>query len=131
MQNPYEKYKQQSVMTMTGADLVNLLFETAEKRLNTAVICINQKNYEGANTACKKAQDIFTHLSVTLDEQYEISGQLAALYDYFIYNIRQANIKKDTGPIEEIIPLIIELQESFRQADKNIRIQTSTSSVIG
>lgn len=125
MQNPYEKYKQQSVMTMTGGEMVNLLFDTAVNRLNRGIICLKEKDYEGSNTAFQKAQNIFTHLSVTLDDQYEIAGNLASLYDFFNYNIRQANIKKDAEPVEEILPMIVELQETFAQADKNVRIQRS------
>lgn len=127
MQNPYEKYKQQSVMTMTGGEMVNLLFDTAVNRLNRGILCIKEKDYEGSNTAFQKAQNIFTHLSMTLDDQYEIAESLAALYDFFNYNIRQANIRKDVEPVEEILPMIVELQETFAQADKNARIQRSIS----
>lgn len=127
MQNPYEKYKQQSVMTMTGGEMVNLLFDTAVNRLSRGILCLQEKDYEGSNTAFQKAQNIFTHLSVTLDDQYEIAENLAALYDFFNYNIRQANIRKDPGPVEEILPMIVELQETFAQADKNVRIQRSIS----
>ena len=79
MKNPYEKYKQQSVMTMTGGEMVNLLFDTAVNRLNRGIICLKEKDYRGSNTAFQKAQNIFTHLSVTLDDQYEISESLASL----------------------------------------------------
>lgn len=127
MQNPYEKYKQQSVMTMTGGEMVNLLFDTVVNRLNRGILCIKEKDYEGSNTAFQKAQNIFTHLSMTLDDQYEIAESLAALYDFFNYNIRQANIRKDVEPVEEILPMIVELQETFAQADKNARIQRSIS----
>lgn len=125
MKNPYEKYKQQSVMTMTGGEMVNLLFDTAVNRLNRGIICLKEKDYEGSNTAFQKAQNIFTHLSITLDDQYEISESLASLYDFFNYSIRQANIRKDAEPVEEILPMIVELQETFAQADKNVRIQRS------
>ncbi len=125
MQNPYEKYKEQSVMTMTGGDMINLLFETALKRLNEGLKCLEQKDYEGSNTAFQKAQSIFVHLDVTLDDKYEISKNLSALYEFFNYKIVQANMKKDPQPVEEILPLIGELKESFQQADKQARIMRS------
>lgn len=34
MQNPYAKYKQQSIMTMTQGDMINLLFDETINRLN-------------------------------------------------------------------------------------------------
>ena len=125
MQNPYEKYKQQSVMTMTGGDMVNLLFETAIKRLNEGLACLEAKDYEGSNTAFQKAQNIFTHLDVTLDDKYDISKNLSALYEFFNYSIMQANMKKEPKPVEEILPMIAELKESFSQADKQVRIRRS------
>lgn len=125
MQNPYEKYKEQSVMTMTGGDMINLLFETAQKRLNEGLKFLEQKDYVSSNTAFQKAQSIFTHLNVTLDDKYEISKNLSALYEFFNYKIVQANMKKDPEPVEEILPLIGELKESFKQADKQARIMRS------
>ncbi len=125
MQNPYETYKRQSVMTMTGGDMVNLLFETAIKRLNEGLLCLERKDYEGSNTAFRKAQDIFTHLDVSLDDKYEVSKNLSSLYEFFKYSIVQANVKKNPGPVKDILPLIEELHISFKEADKRARIMRS------
>lgn len=127
MQNPYEKYKQQSVMTMTEGEMINLLFESAVNRLNKGILCLETRDYEGSNTAFKKAESIFSHLSATLDMQYEISNNLAALYDFFYQKTMEANVKKDPEPIREILPLVTELKESFVQADKNVRMQSQRS----
>ncbi|MBU3841209.1 MAG: flagellar export chaperone FliS [Candidatus Ruminococcus intestinipullorum] len=127
MHNPYEAYKRQSVMTMTGGDMINLLFDTAIKRLNEGIQCIEQKDYEGCNTAFRKAQDIFTYLEASLDKKYEISGNLASLYEFFKHSILQANIKKETTQILEILPMIEELRDSFKQADKQTRMNRKES----
>lgn len=127
MQNPYERYKQQSVMTMTEGEMINLLFESAVNRLNKGILCLEEKDFQGSNTAFKKAESIFTHLSSTLDMQYEVSKNLAALYDFFYRRIMEANVKKDPEPIREILPMIIELKDSFVQADKNVRMQGQRS----
>ena len=129
MQNPYEKYKQQSVMTMTGGDMVNLLFETAIKRLNEGILCLEAKDFEGSSTAFQKAQNIFTHLDLTLDDKYEIAENLSALYEFFNYSIMQANMKKEAKPVQEILPMVTELKDSFYQADKQVRIQRSGGEV--
>lgn len=122
MQNPYAKYKEQSVMTMTQADLVKLLFDEAINRLNKGLAGLEQKDYEGSNTHFKKAQAIFTHLSSTLDDQYEVSQGLASLYEYFNYQILQANLKKTPEPVAEVLPMITELKDAFYQADKQVRM---------
>lgn len=122
MQNPYARYKEQSVMTMTQGDMINLLFDETVNRLNKGLYCLETRNYEGSNTHFKKAQAIITHLSSTLDHQYEVSQGLDALYEYFNHQILQANIKKDPEPVTEILPMIVELKEAFAQADKQVRI---------
>lgn len=55
MQNPYEKYRQQSVMTMTQGDMIFLLYSELGDRLGKGLICLENKDYEGCNTAFKKS----------------------------------------------------------------------------
>ena len=48
MQNPYARYKEQSVMTMTQGDMINLLFDEVINRLNKGLVSLEQNDYEGA-----------------------------------------------------------------------------------
>lgn len=125
MQNPYAKYKEQSVMTMTQGDMINLLYEEIISRLNKAIICIGEKDIEGRNNHLKKARAIVTHLDTTLDPQYEVSKNLSSLYEYFNYSMTQANIKNDAGALQEILPMVEELKDAFAQADKQVRMSQS------
>ncbi len=120
--NPYLKYKEQSVMTMTPGEMVVRLFEEAIKQLTMAHSAINNHKIETANSSLLKSQNIIRHLRSTLNMQYEISNNLAMLYDFFISQIIQSNIKKDTQPIDDIIPMLTELKDSFAQAEKLARI---------
>ena len=97
-------------------------FDEVINRLNKGLVSLEQNDYEGSNAYFKKAQAIVTHLSTTLDHQYEVSGGLASLYEYFNYQILQANIKKSPEPVEEVLPMITELKEAFSQADKQVRM---------
>ena len=58
MQNPYAKYKQQSIMTMTQGDMINLLFDETINRLNKGLLGLETGDYEATNTHFKKAQAI-------------------------------------------------------------------------
>ena len=122
MINPYEKYKQQSVMTMTQGDMIKLLFDEAIKQLERGCLCLNNRDLEGSNDAFLRCQKIFNHFIATLDMQYEISQNLASLYEFFNYKIIQANIRKNAADIEDILPMVTELKDSFAQADKQARI---------
>lgn len=55
MQNPYARYKEQSVMTMTQGDMINLLFDEVINRLNKGLVSLEQNDYEGSNAHFKKA----------------------------------------------------------------------------
>ncbi|MCI8652997.1 MAG: flagellar export chaperone FliS [Angelakisella sp.] len=119
--NPYQKYQQQSVMTMTPGEMLLKLYDEVITQLNAVRQFNVEKDYQGANASLKKAQRIITYLNQTLDFQYEISGSLSALYDYFLRRLVDANVHKDNAPIDEVLPMITELRETFAQADKNSR----------
>ncbi len=119
--NPYQRYQQQSVMTMTPWEMLLKLYDEVITQL-TAVRQFNEeKDYEKSNASLKKAQRIIRYLDQTLDPQYEISGSLSALYDYFIRRLVDANLHKDNAPIDEVLPMISDLRDTFAQADKNSR----------
>ena len=119
--NPYQRYQQQSVMTMTPGEMLLKLYDEVITQL-TAVRQFNEeKDYEKSNASLKKAQRIIRYLDQTLDPQYEISGSLSALYDYFIRRLVEANLHKDNGPIDEVLPMVTELRDTFAQADKASR----------
>lgn len=121
--NPYKKYREQSINTMTQGEMLVLLFETCVKRLNEGVIYIEEKNYAKANESLQKAERIIRYLDSTLDMQYEISMDYARLYDYFIWRITTGNIHKDISMIKEVIPMISDLGKTFKEADRIARQQ--------
>lgn len=120
-QNPYQKYQQQSVMTMTPGEMLLKLYDEVITQLNAARQFNEEKDIQKANAAFQKAQKILRYLDQTLDPQYEISASLSALYDYFIRRLVDANLHKDNAPIDEILPMIQELRDTFAQADKATR----------
>ena len=77
--NPYQAYQQQSVMTMTQGEMLLKLYDETIKQLSAAEIFMGEGSIEKTNQALQKAQKIVNHLRATLDFQYEISNQLAAL----------------------------------------------------
>ncbi len=120
--NPYQKYQQQSVMTMTQGEMLLKLYDETIKQLSAAEIFMGEGSIEKTNQALQKAQKIVNHLRATLDFQYEISNQLAALYDYFVRQIVAANIKKDVALIQEVLPMVTELRDTFAQAAKQSHV---------
>ncbi len=108
-------------MTMTQGEMLTKLYDEVIKQMSGAKICLTEKDLSGVNNALQKVQRILFYLKSTLDFKYEISGSLDALYDFFIERIVQANMKKDVAILDEIIPMIEELRDTFVQADRNMR----------
>jgi len=123
--NLYKTYKQQSVMTMTSGDLLIALYDGLLKELSQAQNSFKHNNYTEINSSLKKAQLMLGHLKNTLNFDYEISNNLAALYDYFIEVIKKANLKKDPAGLEDVTQMIAELRDAFYQANKKTRMLAS------
>lgn len=115
--NPYDRYKQQSVMTMTPGEMLLKLYDETIKQLHVAISFIEEGDITKSNVALQKAQRIINYLTTTLDFKYEISNNLAALYAYFIRMIMKANVKKDTSVLKEILPMIADLRDAYSKAD--------------
>ena len=118
MQNPYQKIVQQSISTMTPAQLLIALYEKGETELNKAVYFIEHKDLPKAHNSIMKAQNILSALDSSLKVKYEIAESLGALYDYMYKRLVEANLKKDPEILKEIIPFFRELKETFTEINK-------------
>ncbi len=116
--NPYEEYKKQSIMTMTQGELVVQLFRGCSKRLNLAVLHMEENQPEKAEEALYKAQRIINYLNASLDRSVDIAHNLSALYDFFVRMIIKAKIKMNPDVLKEIIPMIDGLGDSFQEAER-------------
>ncbi|MGN0597725.1 MAG: flagellar export chaperone FliS [Ruminiclostridium sp.] len=113
--NAYSAYKKQSITTMTPMEIVVKLYSETERQLNRAIYFIEQKDFESANHALVKSQDIINALRSVLDMDIPMSKNLDSLYDYFNREILRANMKKDTEIIRTLLPMIAELKDAFTQ----------------
>lgn len=95
-----------------------------------AQMAINEKNIEKANNCIIKAQNILNEFRCTLDMKYDISKQLDALYEYMNNRLFDANIKKDTDIIEEVLDFARELRNTWEQAMKIAKRQTARTSQV-
>jgi flagellar protein FliS len=118
MNNPYQQYKDQSLATLAPGELLVRLFDECIKQLRLSCIGIDKKNYGMANDTLNKAQTILTTLATSLDMRYPISKELRELYLLYIRQVSEANIQKNAALVEEIIPLVKDMRDSFEQADK-------------
>ena len=118
-QNPYQKYMQQTITTMTPGQIVVALYDKAITELNKAIYFIEEEpSIPKAHNSIIRVADIVDTLDAHLKEKYEISKNLAAMYQYFRENLIQANIKKDAEILKTLLPFFQELRDAFAQASK-------------
>ncbi|WP_204488493.1 flagellar export chaperone FliS [Caldicoprobacter guelmensis] len=121
--NPYQQYQQQSVMTASPGELVVMLYNGCIRFIKQAIDSINDKDLEGAHKAIIRAQDIILEFMSTLDMKYEVSHNLLALYDYLYRRLVEANTRKDVAILEEVLMFVTELRDTWAEALKITRKQ--------
>lgn len=123
--NPLDQYKEQAVTTATPGMLIVKLFDGAIKNIKLAIKAVQDRKIEEAHNAIMKAEDIYSHLLSTLNENVPISANLKQLYEYLLNRLIEANFKKDAEILNEVLDFTIEFRETWNQAEKNIHIQSN------
>ncbi len=116
--NPYQQYRQNAVKSAGRGELTLMLYNGAVKFVKQGMKFIEEKNIEGTHNAIVRAQEIILHLSDTLNMEYELSQNLARLYDYINRRLVEANLKKDEQVLAEVLGLVEELRDTWAEAIK-------------
>jgi len=112
---PYQTYQNNAVNTASGGELTLMLYNGCMKFIKQAIKDMNEKNYEAKNRHIQKAQNIIQELLITLDPNVEISKQISPLYDFMLFHLREANIKNDAEKLEEVLELVTEFRDTWKQ----------------
>ena len=114
----YQRYREESLNTMTQGELLLLLYDELVKRLRQAELEMGKQNYESFEKAVDRAVEIIHYLSDTLDHRYPISGNLSRLYEYFCYELSRVKAGRNQEELMRVTRMVSELRDSFRQAEK-------------
>ncbi len=122
MSYAYQNYKQQSIYTMTRGEMLILLYDEAIKRLTRAELAVKNNETEMFEASIRRTSEIIKYLNDTLDRKYEISKELARMYEFFQFQLARIMASRRTESIDELRDLITELRNSFKEANKIARI---------
>ncbi|NME82796.1 flagellar export chaperone FliS [Clostridium sp. SM-530-WT-3G] len=118
----YNAYKANSVNFASKEQLLLMLVDGAVKFAKIGRQAIADKDIQKAHNNIIKTEDIFTELRATLDIS---AGQWAEdmfeIYGFINQKLFEANIKKSTEIMDEIIPLIEEVRDIWYEAEKRAR----------
>lgn len=116
--NMYDTYKQNSIFTASPEELTLMLYNGLIKFVMLSQKAIEDKDIQKAHESIIRAEDILMEFKATLDMQYELSNGLALLYDYMLDRLFEANMKKDTEILAEVLHFAKDLRDTWAQAMK-------------
>ncbi|WP_136607135.1 flagellar export chaperone FliS [Paenibacillus dokdonensis] len=117
---PYQKYQQTQLQTAPPSQLLLMLYDGAIRFVRMGISGIEERDYEKANTYLCKAQAVIHELIAALNYDYPIAKTLHQVYEYMVYQLIQANMKKSTDPAKEIVSHLQELREAWDTASKSL-----------
>ncbi|MBE6033225.1 flagellar export chaperone FliS [Aminipila sp.] len=127
----YQHYKTQSVETMTKGEMLVLLYDEINKRLLRARTYFEKGEIDLFEADVQRAIDIVNYLIKSLDRKYPISNDLYRLYDFITFELTRLKTGRNMALIDDITPLIKDLRESFKEADKLTKKDPTVGAGIG
>ncbi|BCZ48630.1 flagellar protein FliS [Clostridium gelidum] len=117
--NGYNIYKTNTVNYASKEQLLLMLVEGAVKFCKIARQAIIDKDTKKAHDALIRTQDIFSELMISLDtKQGDWAVQLFRVYDFIKEKLIEANMTKSIEIIDEVLPLVQDINETWQEAYK-------------
>lgn len=118
--NAYNVYKNNSVNFASKEQLLLMLVDGAVKFSKIARQAIIDKDIIKAHENIVKTENIYYELMATLDVNSagEWAKQLLSIYDFIVRRLTDANIKKDVKIMDEVIPLIEDIRDTWHEAHR-------------
>lgn len=117
---PHQKYQQTQIQTASKSKLLIMLYDGAIRFVQAGIEGMEHRNYELVNRNLLKAQAIIHELVSALNFDYPIASDLAAIYEYMLHCLIEANVKKVVEPADEVLDHLKELREAWVEASKSL-----------
>lgn len=114
----YDQYKKNSILTSQPEELTLMLYNGLVKFIMKAQYSIGKNDIQKAHDNIIKAQNIVLEFMADLDRQYEVSTGLMLIYDYMNRRLIEANSKKSTGILDEVLEMSKQLRDTWEKAMK-------------
>lgn len=116
--NAITAYQNNKINTASPAELTLMLYEGSIKFCNIALIGIEEKDIMKTNNNIIKAEKIISYLRSTLNTKYTVANDFENVYNYIYDRLIEANIKKDQGIIEEVLGILREMRDTWKEVMK-------------
>ena len=112
-----EAYLENRILSADPLELVRLLYQAALAAVREARQALAAGEIAPRSRAISKACEIVIELNGALDHARggDISRRLAALYDYILKRLLDANLQQSDAPLAEVLTLLSTLAEGWAQ----------------
>lgn len=114
--NQSNNYLEAKIMSAKPEELTLMLYDGILKFLKQAKLFNETGSVEKSHGANMRAQAIIQELRATLDMDYDVSDNLEQLYLFMLEQLQEANFKKSNEMIDEVIGLVTDLRDTWKQA---------------
>lgn len=114
-QNGYAAYKNSKILTASPAELTLMLYDGAIKFCNIAIVAIEKKDISEAHNNIMKVERIIQEFKATLDHKYPVAKDFENVYNYLLSRLKEANIKKDTEILEEVLKHLRTMRDTWKE----------------
>ncbi len=111
-------YKNQQIMTASPEQLTLLLYNGALRFLSESIQALENDDKEKSHHANLRVQAIIHEFMGTLDMNYEISQNWAALYEYIDHCLIEGNIQKDVQQLRNAKEILEDMRNTWQEAMK-------------
>ncbi|MBE6003643.1 MAG: flagellar protein FliS [Lachnospiraceae bacterium] len=131
----YEKYKEDTVFSMSPVELLILLYDECMKDLRKAHMALEDGDMTMFEEYIGKSLKIIRYFIQTLDMSMPVSKDLRRLYDYIIYDLSKVRAagKRMSDEIPKLIEIIQNLRDGFDGASQKVQDthEVHEASVVG
>jgi len=117
--SPVSAYRQTTVRTASQGKLIVMLYDEAVRQLDSAQKLLQDKSkkLDQVHNSLVKTQDILTELMVGLDLEKggELAQNLMNIYIYLADQVKEANLKKDPVPLNQVKVFLQDLRSAWAQ----------------
>lgn len=115
--NAQDAYLEHRILSADPLELVRLLYQAAIGAVREARRALSAGEIAARSRAISRACGIVLELNAALDHARggDISGRLAALYDYMLNRLLEANLRQDDAPLADVLGLLNTLSEAWEQ----------------
>ena len=120
--NALNVYKNNSVNYASKEQLLLMLVDGAVKFSKIAREGLVEKDIKKSHENLIKAQNIFTELMISLDQNAgEWAKQMYRVYEFIKTRLFEINLKKDVNMMDELMPVIEDVRNTWHEAHEAAR----------